>query len=253
MVDYVCGAINVDGLSEQAIAKRVALDVLFHVDAAVLALHPTAVPLRSDDCFSVDRYKMDRVLQKLVNNAIKFSREDSTITIRAYFCSSINDTPSVQTLVADVVQKDNNNNDDENVLMVESVDILLHDNKISRNRIAEGAVSGDNQIDNSTPNSSSRLCPRPDDIVGYVVVTVTDTGPGIDDDHKKHLFRGVTDRQHHHNDTENEDQSSLDSGKSGSGFGLFISRCIVDLHGGIPSLPSSPPLTILSLIRNTLL
>jgi len=209
VVDYL--SINIDMLSEQAIAKRVALDVLFHVDAAVFAMHPTAVPLRSDDCFSIDRYKMDQVLQKLVNNAIKFSQEDSIITIRAYFCSSIDDTPTVSSMNDTNSTLVNRNNDDENVLMIDSRNV-------------------------STPNSSSRLSPRPDDIVGYVVVTVTDTGPGINDDHKKHLFR-----HNNHTDTENEDQSSLDSGKSGSGFGLFISRCIVDLHGGTFLPPPSPP------------
>jgi len=244
VVDYL--SINIDMLSEQAIAKRVALDVLFHVDAAVFAMHPTAVPLRSDDCFSIDRYKMDQVLQKLVNNAIKFSQEDSTITIRAYFCSSIADTPTVSSMNDIHSVLVHRNNDDENVLMIESGDILLH--RVSSNTLTEGAV-GDagSQIDGPASSSRSHISPRPDDIVGYVVVTVTDTGPGINDDKKKYLFRGVTDRHNHHNDTENEDQSSLDSGKSGSGFGLFISRCIVDLHGG-----TYPPSSYyLSIIRHS--
>ena len=101
VVNFVREAINIDLLSEQAIAKRVALDVLFHVDAAVLAMYPTALPLRSFDCCSCDRSKMDQVLQKLVSNAIKFSQEDSTITLRAFFCASIDDSPITSSMVAD--------------------------------------------------------------------------------------------------------------------------------------------------------
>ena len=313
VVDFVCEAINTDLLSEQAITKNVALDVLFQVDAAVLAMYPTAVPLRSFDCLSCDRSKMDQVLQKLVSNAIKYSQEDSTITIRAFFCPSVGDSPTSLSMTADedmrrlrpltipesVVDSErttlltteqhsgnnspcidkprsegkdeadgrliigeqnalNINDNEDDALVVEAGDIVL--NGISTETKIDFAFSGDSWTARrsadgvSKRNSSSRPSPSPCpyDVDGVLVITVSDTGQGLSEEHKKTLFRGVTDHRHRHDDTNNDEQQSTDgvSGRSGSGFGLFISRCIVDLHGGnfplnpLPSTFTHPHLSL---------
>jgi len=266
VVDYVRGAINNDIISEHAVSKLIELDLLFHVDATVLAIHPMAIPLRSSDCISCDRSKMDQVLQKLVNNAIKFSQKESTVMIRAYFCplsGLIDDHPIISSMAVN-----------ENSLMVEEseggVDISIQGNN---SNITENTVVGkdhNNQI-SSPINSSSSLSPSPEDIVGHLMITVTDTGPGITAERQKHLFRGVIDRRchYHHDDDDDANQNdsinndtnptigsqrtidfgSLESkskssaSSSSSGFGLFISRCIVDLHKGGISFPQPFPHT----------
>ena len=304
VVNFVSEAINIDLLFEQARAKRVVLDILFQVDATVLARYPSAVPLRSYDCLSCDRSKMDQVLQKLVNNAIKFSEDGGTITIRAFFCASLDESPTASSVIADddngrqrpltmaesiekserskllmteyrpgnnatIIGVPRNNqiftstksDGSEDALIVASGDVLLNgfSSKTNHPTTTHAAVSGDGTTierrsghghghDISNPiNSGSRPSPSPSDVDGYLVVTVSDTGPGVSEVHKKTLFRGVSDRHIHHHSDNNNNNNNTDSngigipslgmsGRSGSGFGLFISRCIVDLHGGNPPL-----------------
>ena len=66
-----------------------------------------------------------------------------------------------------------------------------------------------------------------DDIVtvrgrrGRLIITVTDTGPGISSDNQKRLFKEIV----------QFNPEKLQAG-GGSGFGLFISQGIIDLHDG---------------------
>ena len=56
---------------------------------------------------------------------------------------------------------------------------------------------------------------------GRLIITVTDTGPGISSDNQKRLFKEIV----------QFNPEKLQAG-GGSGFGLFISQGIIDLHDG---------------------
>ena len=56
---------------------------------------------------------------------------------------------------------------------------------------------------------------------GHLIIVISDSGPGISDVNQKKLFRGVI-----------QFDPEKNQGGGGSGFGLFISKGIVDLHNG---------------------
>jgi signal transduction histidine kinase len=56
---------------------------------------------------------------------------------------------------------------------------------------------------------------------GHFAVSVTDTGPGIPDDHQARIFE-----QFHQVDSSNT------KAKGGTGLGLAIAKQIVEMHGG---------------------
>ncbi len=80
-----------------------------------------------------------------------------------------------------------------------------------------------------------RYCPRSTDItlslcrgVSAVVVTVTDDGPGINDDEKKRVFE----RMYRVNKSRND---------GGLGLGLSLAKAVVDLHNGEITLHDANP------------
>ena len=56
---------------------------------------------------------------------------------------------------------------------------------------------------------------------GHFAVSVTDTGPGIPQEHQRRIF------EHFH-----QVDSSLTKAKGGTGLGLAIAKEIVEMHGG---------------------
>ena len=56
---------------------------------------------------------------------------------------------------------------------------------------------------------------------GHFVLSVTDTGPGIPQEHQERIF------EHFH-----QVDSSLTKAKGGTGLGLAITKDIVEMHGG---------------------
>ena len=65
-------------------------------------------------------------------------------------------------------------------------------------------------------------------VEGNLIIVVTDSGPGISEANQKKLFRGVI-----------QFDPEKNQGGGGSGFGLFISKGIVDLHQGSISVFSA--------------
>ncbi len=66
-------------------------------------------------------------------------------------------------------------------------------------------------------------------LAGFLRLTVADAGPGISCDDQARLFRPFA-----------RGAGSLQSGHSGSGLGLYITKSLVELHGGQISLQSEP-------------
>jgi signal transduction histidine kinase len=58
-------------------------------------------------------------------------------------------------------------------------------------------------------------------INGHVAVSVTDTGPGIPEEHQSRIFE-----QFHQVDSSNTKR------KGGTGLGLAIAKQIIEMHGG---------------------
>lgn len=69
----------------------------------------------------------------------------------------------------------------------------------------------------------------PEDAPGYVQLTVIDTGPGISPDDQARLFRPFA-----------RGTNALQNGPGGSGLGLYITKSLVEFHGGRIELQSAP-------------
>ena len=180
--------------SAQAKEKGVMLEVVSTIDEDKLKKFPSARPLRENDEFSCDRFKMDQVLRNLVSNAIKFSPQGGKVTLRIFF----DDTPPTF---------DNDPTTD------------------TKEKFPGGSLESVECV-NSTRNLESLLVPNAlqnngEVRLGQLIIVVTDSGPGISEENQKKLFRGVI-----------QFDPEKNQGGGGSGFGLFISKGIVDLHKG---------------------
>lgn len=79
----------------------------------------------------------------------------------------------------------------------------------------------------SPPGAPIRVLLEADAEPGYLRLTVEDAGPGIPPEERAHLFRPFA-----------RGASALRSGQQGSGLGLYITKSLVELHGGQISIRS---------------
>jgi signal transduction histidine kinase len=83
----------------------------------------------------------------------------------------------------------------------------------------------DNLISNAATHAGGEIVVRAVESDGVVVLSVSDSGPGIPPDEHDHVFEaGVR----------------LDPTRPGSGLGLTVVRAIAEAHGGSVSLESGP-------------
>ena len=166
---------------------------------------------------------MEQVLRNLLSNALKFSEENSTVTVRVGFQPSKKNkqiappVASVRNLFRTSVRAAVNNMAKRFLGGAAVVPGQPGSSKspgpvLARSRprlkVGGGSSSDDDDGDENW-------------VKGALVVTVTDTGAGISKENQKLLFR----------EGQQFDPHKLQGG-GGSGFGLFISRSIVVLHGG---------------------
>ena len=228
--------------SGQAKEQGVTLDLVPTIDEFTLKKFPRARPLRDNDEFSCDRFKMDQVLRNLVSNAIKFSPEGGKVTLRVFF----DDTPpTVENVPKKVSKKRIAAGDLSSSLSGVSVRKSMHENSSINEVISEYedcdstpqdeqdySGHGRVQIRNKMHDMDSFLVAAAINIVGEIrlgrlVIVVTDSGPGISEANQQKLFRGVI-----------QFDPEKNQGGGGSGFGLFISKGIVDLHKGTIAVQS---------------
>ena len=235
----------------QAREKGVTLDLVLTVDAATQAAYPGALPLLYSDQFSCDRFKLEQVVRNLVSNAIKFSPKDHSVKIQAFFDTQAvfnapPKHPNSQVLLGGRSERSGRLRlSERSVRSGRSVRLGLSERTVRSMRLFGGApesrilvheeednVSGTvldaelatarEQCDEGGLMGSRSVAVVPGaDSRGALVVLVRDYGPGISAANQKKLFKSII-----------QFSPEKSQGGGGSGFGLFISKGIVDLHEG---------------------
>jgi len=77
----------------------------------------------------------------------------------------------------------------------------------------------DNAVKYSPEGAPIDVCLKREDMDGGIELSVRDFGPGIEPEKRDHIFDRFF-------------QATEESGRSGLGLGLWLSRNIVELHGG---------------------
>ena len=221
--------------SAQVKEKGVILDLVSTIDENTLRKYPRARLLRENDEFSCDRFKMDQVLRNLVSNAIKFSPEGGKVTLRMFF----DDTPPV----VENHPKKESKKKTAGLSSSLSGSVSVRKSMRGDSSYQEGSeyedfdIAAAEDLDNSGRPGRVQIQDQLHDVdsfllvgalkingevrLGQLVIIVTDSGPGISEANQQKLFRGVI-----------QFDPEKNQGGGGSGFGLFISKGIVDLHKG---------------------
>ena len=222
------------------------------------------LPIRWSFCF----FLLCQVLRNIVSNAIKFSPQGGKVTIRAFFDKTpvvVSETKDIETgdwpqaksngktranvgrsflgnarssykvfatssnESSQTIQasqhkrlKDSHRSDDDF-----SIDAFAEtDRKMSILSVGSMGLTDDAaSLAASAAAAAASLSENGNN--GNLIIMVSDSGPGISEANQKKLFRSVI-----------QFDPEKNQGGGGSGFGLFISKGIVDLHNGSISVRS---------------
>lgn len=167
--------------------------------------------IKHSETILMDKFKMDQVVRNLISNALKFTPRGGTVTITVTY-------EPIQS-----IKKDMNHLAFHKVF---SKMKPITDRLISTSSMFSMASS--NQIFNDLDLETGRNAVDDNFVsVGYLVISVRDTGAGISEVNQKRLF----------NDIVQFNPEILQAG-GGSGLGLWITKGIVDLHEGEISVHS---------------
>ena len=214
--------------SPQAKEKGVILDLVSTIDEQTLIKYPNALSLRANDEFSCDRFKMDQVLRNLVSNAIKFSPEGGKVTLQIFFN---NVPPTFENNPKKESNKQITSHQRSSTTLSGKRRRSMGD---SSHYMSSECEDGDNVFSQKEDEETTEDVHDMESFLlltaskssgevrlGQLIIIVTDSGPGISETNQKKLFRGVI-----------QFDPKKNQGGGGSGFGLFISKGIVDLHKG---------------------
>ena len=206
---------------------------------------------------------LSQVLRNIVSNAIKFSPEGSKVTIRAFF----DRTPDSVSEMKDIEPGDwppsktngktrasigrsflGNARSSYKVFATSSVESshASQHRRLKDSQQLEDDVSCDAAAaemdrrpsilsvgsvcitgDTSLAPAAAATSLSGNGNNGHLIIIVSDSGPGISEANQKKLFRSVV-----------QFDPEKNQGGGGSGFGLFISKGIVDLHNGTIAVQS---------------
>ena len=182
--------------------------------------------LQPHESVFVDRFKMDQVIRNLLSNALKFTPRGGKVTVKAYF---MHDQIEVQDLLqtTDItpnVESETTSGCAESSHAGPLPRPLSYSEHI-KHRLAEScriATSYRHRRDlKSRSVNPKSVILAGDPIVGKLIIEVTDTGAGINEENQKRLFKEIIQFS----------PEKLQSG-GGSGLGLWITAGILDLHDG---------------------
>jgi signal transduction histidine kinase len=166
-----------------------------------------AYPLIASDIVMMDKFKMDQVLRNLVSNALKFSPSGEVVTLTAAYITYKRDM-SVSTKETSTSVKSQSRR-----FSIRTPRLITPRRKLSAIYSSGG--------DNASTMQSSEKPGGHNQGDHWLQIRVTDHGAGISPENQKKLFKEVV----------QFNPEKLQAG-GGSGFGLFISKGIVDLHSG---------------------
>ena len=167
-----------------------------------------SLPVVSTDLFLIDKFKMSQVLRNFMSNALKFTPDGGTITVRTCFIPDTKIVPHV-------------NNDSKTVPTNRWPLQIASSTRTKDGRTyvdLEGGSDDDGDIDDGNHSLPKTCTPAQQ---GMLRISVLDSGAGISPENQKRLFNEII----------QFNPEILQAG-GGSGFGLYICKGIVDLHDG---------------------
>ena len=173
-----------------------------------------SLPVNNTDSISFDKFKMSQVLRNFMSNAMKFTPDCGTITVRASFTPDrtkpLITQPSSNKLL---VKLDSSKTLSPlfRLMSLSTKSVIASDFDVE-----EGYIIGSDDQDVGGGSGSRRLAQQ-----GMLRISVIDSGAGISIENQKRLFTEIV-----------QFNPEVLQGGGGSGFGLYICKGIVDLHGG---------------------
>jgi signal transduction histidine kinase len=210
-------------------------------------------PLLQSDSVVADKFKMDQVLRNLISNGLKFTPKGGKVSIIAYFMQpddggdrvSLRETEPV-VLPLRLLNKNYWNRVSAMTLSPLSTPALTltprpdswrrgpinpilgreRDERLSGFDIENGGGTPRvdfKRLDRTIGRSRSHRSRELKYHSGWLVVEVIDSGVGMTEENQKRLFKEIVQFS----------PEKLQAG-GGSGLGLWITKGIIDLHGGKP-------------------
>lgn len=153
-------------------------------------------PVYPNDTVNVDKSKISQVIRNFISNAVKFTPRGGDIHIKLKF-------------------KYNNDFDMiSNALDKTNIPTNLTPSSYFQKMKVHAEFSENPETRNNTDS-------RKDLVAGYLIVEVTDNGAGISQVDQNRLFKEII-----------QFRPDLLQDGGGSGLGMWLSKSIVDLHGG---------------------
>ena len=176
-----------------------------------------SLSVNKTDSISFDKFKMSQVLRNFMSNAMKFTPDGGTITVRACFTPDMSKPlvaiPSNSKLL---VKQDSSKSVSPlfRLMSLSTKSVIASDVDVE-----EGYIIGSANQDvggGSGSGGDGGLAQQ-----GMLRISVIDSGTGISLENQKRLFTEIV-----------QFNPEVLQGGGGSGFGLYICKGIVDLHGG---------------------
>jgi signal transduction histidine kinase/CheY-like chemotaxis protein len=161
--------------------------------------------IQESDIVHIDKFKMDQVVRNLISNALKFSPRGTKVTVEAWIEKAETQSTAIE----------------RSVSVRNPIQRRISTSVLLSRRFSENVSNKSVRTTHLIPASNSISDPDPD----MLVVSVTDQGAGISHENQQRLFKEIV----------QFNPEKLQAG-GGSGFGLFITKGIVDLHGGAISV-----------------